>query len=599
MVPILPLHRSQKLFLHAARLLLCLLAILRPAGAQVVSFPDPNLEFAARDALGIGSPTNITVADMQTLTSFYCASRGITNLAGLDKATGLRTLGCYGNQIANLAPLAGLTNLLDLEVSWNRVTDVSSLAGLTNLQSLNIGGNRLPPNDASITNVSVVAGLKQLRSLDLYYLRVNNLAPLTNLNSLTNLVIGWNLTPTNVSALAGLTNLIRLHTQNNNVSNLTFVAGMTNLHSLEAGYNQVRDLSPLIGKPLTELWLYSDPLTNASSVTAFTNLTTLSLGGLGLTNASFLSSLTKLQDLALDGNQSLRSVPTSLLGLTNLWHLNLNYSAFTNLTSLAGLTNLSWLEIGSADLTNLTFMSGMTNLNRLDANDQRIGDLGGLTGLPNLNTLFLAGNRLDHIDPLLTLPTLYYLTLDRNLINTNAGSAAMTVITQLLTNFVNVTYLPQSRIHTQTASGTRMAVTKMAQLSLTKPMGSIRTSISWPPSSRSRDGPSLSAVSWPAMAYDSFHVPTSLELTAHLHVVGCCPEGACEAGVTGLTVNRSPVTRADMLRKIGTSLVAKEPMPCGARFLTAFSRAFSLSFGPSTTETSNSPYRGTDSGATK
>jgi len=89
-----------------------LISAARFGQAQIVSFPDPALETAVRNALNIGTPTNITVANMQTLTNFYCGFQGIQNLTGLDKATSLVQLDMYGNQVTNIAPLAGLTNLL-------------------------------------------------------------------------------------------------------------------------------------------------------------------------------------------------------------------------------------------------------------------------------------------------------------------------------------------------------------------------------------------------------------------------------------------------------------------------------------------------------
>jgi internalin A len=318
------------------------------------------------------------------------------------------------------------------------------VAGLTNLVWLDIGGNR-GPLDSSITNVPVLAGLKQLQWLSLYYLRVNDLSPLTGLVALTNLDVSWNSSPANVSALNGLTNLLLLHATADGLSNIVFVSFLPQLHDLDFGYNNVHDLSPAVGRNLTSLQAYyNNPLTNASLVAGFHQLQHLSLGGDGLTNVSYLSGLTNLQELWIDGNPGVANI-TPILGLTNIWHLDVDGDAFTNLAAVAAMTNLTDLEMNSVALPqDISFLGQMVNLNSLDLGNDHVGSLVLLTNLTLLNNLYLNTDFLTDISLIQSFPNLNYTDVRGNLLDTNAASAAWNVITNLQNNYVNVDYSPQN-----------------------------------------------------------------------------------------------------------------------------------------------------------
>jgi len=457
--------------------------------AQVVTFPDPNLENAVRNTLQIFSPTNIYRTNMLALTNLSAAFYGIQNLSGLETATKLTNLDVSFNQVTNLSPIMGLTNLTQLHAGWNPLTDCTPLAGmtnltyldmnsaqltnlaplgglrklallvvpwnhildaspvasLTNLYWLDIGGNRSVSGNASISNVTALVGLKHLQWLSLYYLLVSDLSPLTGLTTLTNLDVSWNFTPTNFNALNGLTNLLLLHVSTDNLSNIVFVTHMPQLHDLDCGNNSVHDLSPAVGRDLTSLQAYYNyPLTNAALATNFHRLMQLSFGGDGLTNISFLSSFTNLQELWIDGNPGMASI-TPVLSQTNLWHLDVNGDAFTNLAAVAVMSNLTDLEMnGVATPQNISFLGKLVNLNSIDLGNDHVGSLDPLANLPQLGNVLLNTDFLTDISPLLSLPNLYNVDLSYNLLDTNLDSAAYGVISNLLNNYVNVGYVPQN-----------------------------------------------------------------------------------------------------------------------------------------------------------
>ena len=81
------------------------------ASAQVVEIPDPNLERAIREELGLSSEVPVTQQEMLRLRKLHAEQRDITDLTGLKSATNLKSLILNFNQIVDFSPLSGLINL--------------------------------------------------------------------------------------------------------------------------------------------------------------------------------------------------------------------------------------------------------------------------------------------------------------------------------------------------------------------------------------------------------------------------------------------------------------------------------------------------------
>ena len=113
------------------------------AFAQTVTFPDANLEEAVKKALRIADGDDILEADLETLERLTATNKGIANLTGLDRATGLKDLDLGNNVIVNLGPLSNLTSLEELDLADNQIVDVSPLQNLTNLTDLDLDGNQI------------------------------------------------------------------------------------------------------------------------------------------------------------------------------------------------------------------------------------------------------------------------------------------------------------------------------------------------------------------------------------------------------------------------------------------------------------------------
>jgi len=128
-----------------------------PSNQLLVSIPDPALEAAIRNELGL--PLGfLTRGDLLRLRQLDARSIGIQNLSGLEVATNLTFLDLSGNPISDITPIANLINLLNLNLDGTDVFEISPLAGLTNLDSISLCGSLLTDIQPLVTN-SVNGGI--------------------------------------------------------------------------------------------------------------------------------------------------------------------------------------------------------------------------------------------------------------------------------------------------------------------------------------------------------------------------------------------------------------------------------------------------------
>ena len=218
-----------------------------PTPSQV-SIPDVNLRAVIEHSLEQASGAVITPAEMAGLRSLRATDKQISNLTGLEFATGLEQLWLAGNNISDISALSGLTGLEQLSLAVNNISDVSALSGLTGLEELWLAVN-------NISDVSALSGLANLTQMDL---KANNIV--------------------DVSALSGLTSLERLWASGNNISDISALSGITSLKFLSLHHNKISDISPLSGLTnLAVLNLRLNRVTDVSPLRDLTNLTRLDL----------------------------------------------------------------------------------------------------------------------------------------------------------------------------------------------------------------------------------------------------------------------------------------------------------------------------------
>ena len=181
---------------------------LHPLLGQSVTIPDANL----REIVAASIPTSmafgtvivptartITTVTLAVLTSLDASeaalvnlaaarptidtSKPITDLTGLEHATGLVTLNLNGHDISTLTALSSLTKLQFLDLSSNKIQSPAALATLTQLQLLNLSGNR-------ISSIGHLSKLTNLVRLDLSDNSLTSLTGIEDMTKLTHLYLG-------------------------------------------------------------------------------------------------------------------------------------------------------------------------------------------------------------------------------------------------------------------------------------------------------------------------------------------------------------------------------------------------------------------------
>jgi len=424
-----------------------------------VAFADPRLEQVVRDHLGI--PTRPLVpADVAPLTWLNAWNRGITNLSGIESLANLDMLNLDSNPgLTDLAPLlqlprltrlnlnncgvrdlafvAALPPLTELHVWGGRFTDLAPLLSQTGLQWLNLG------NNPGLADFTVLDHLTEIQYLWLDSVGLTNLAFVGYMPQLVELNL-WNNAVSDLTPLAAVPQLVRLNVGANQLTDLSFVGNLPGLERLEVSENPISDLTPLIGLThLTQLGIGATLATNLAPVATLTNLTELSVRGLGLAhNLSFLAPLTRLQWLGLEDNgiSALPAYPS----LDRLIGLNLSGNPLADLASIVARTNLSHLYLNNTGLSDLSALAGHTNLNNLGLADNQLTDLSPLATLPHLRWVSLWNNQVQNLAAFAGLTNLDYVDLRYNWLNTNSGSAAMTIIGLLQGRGAFVEYEPQN-----------------------------------------------------------------------------------------------------------------------------------------------------------
>ncbi len=375
----------------------------------VVAIPDAALEALVRTELAIPLG-DITGADMELLTSLNEFFSGVTDLTGLQCADNLDELVLPFTPITDLAPLSGLDLLTRVWLQGNGgISDISPLSGATGMDDLRLGVSGT--ESAFITDISALSGMTQLRILDISQhdvadlsalsgkalLReliafgnpITDLAPLAGDNDLTRLWVQANAGITDLSPLVGAVDMDDLRvgvagTEPAFITDISALAGMTQLRFLDISQHEVGDLTALSGKAnLRELLAFGNP---------FTDLSPLSTSPLlfrawfqdngGITDLSPLSGATAMRDLRV--------------GVTG------TQAAFiTDISVLAAMPALETFHAENHEIVDLTPLLGLTALEQLVFFNNEIVDTTPLAGMCQLTQLWMHGNDYSCPDPTL------------------------------------------------------------------------------------------------------------------------------------------------------------------------------------------------------
>ncbi len=419
---------------------------------NTTNFPDVNFLNAM---LSLYPKGYLTTYDLNNLTSLNVASKGISNMTGIEKLTALKTLYCYNNSFSTLnlnsntaltyldcAPNTNLTSLsigscTNLETLICYQTGITSLAlsNLSKLKTLKCYSTKL--TSLSVNNKSQLTLVDCSYCTSMTYAGIYSNSALTSLdirgctalatlecftNALTTLNVKDNTAMTylscpnnsNLTTITGLANCTALKTiycYNTSISDLSAVNSFSNLEKLSCYNTKISSLTLTNKTKLTEAYCYNNPqLTTANiySNSALTKLrvdncpalTALNCYSNNLTTLN-MTGCTALQTLYCYYNYNLASVT----GLANCAALKIFHSQNCPMTDLSALNSLSNLEqvicpynkITSLTLTN---KSKLTTVNFHDCLSLTTATITGnsvLTSLDlrwcsNLRTATITGN---------------------------------------------------------------------------------------------------------------------------------------------------------------------------------------------------------------
>ena len=218
---------------------------------------------------------------------------------------------------------------------------------------------------------------------------------------------------TDITALAGLTDLSELDLSDNAITDLGPLAGLTGLEVLNLSGNGIEDLWPLAGLTSLEvLDLSGNGITDLHPLAGLTGLEVLDLSGNQIEDLWPLAELTGLEVLDLAGNGIEELWP--LVGLTALERLNLSDNRIEELWPLAGLTGLEVLLLDRNRVADVLALSQLSGLANLGLSGNRIADLGLLSELGGLRRLDLSGNAVADVSALGEMSGMVWLRLPGN-----------------------------------------------------------------------------------------------------------------------------------------------------------------------------------------
>ncbi|HBM3451405.1 TPA: LapB repeat-containing protein [Listeria innocua] len=132
------------------------------AAQDIVNIPDPVLKSYLNSQLGQPSTSDITEAQMDTITNVTISNSSLTDLTGLDYAHNLTLLHLSNTGVTDYALVANIPSLTNLSIDGNNLTTDSlpDLNGLTNITNLNLSPGKL--DNSALTKFNKMPNLTYL-----------------------------------------------------------------------------------------------------------------------------------------------------------------------------------------------------------------------------------------------------------------------------------------------------------------------------------------------------------------------------------------------------------------------------------------------------
>ncbi len=432
---------------------------------EVVAFADKALEAHVRAFLKLGD---------EPITAGYAAS-----ITALDISNSWDNDVPEGERFSDISPLKYFVNLQALYLTRNAVHDISVLAELKSLTFLQM-------NDNEVLDFAPLAGLTGLTylSLDSYGRDLSVISGLTELRELG--IRGINALP---QWLPALPKLKAFDGSGGELVDISLLAQCKQLTAVNLSWNLITDISPLVGLPLTELYLagnpiadytpirdiygklggkdfeyielkqpddpaktitFADPVLEQKIRTAMdkpegpitaadaSQVTRLDIHNdwqpqipteVRVTNLQGLEAFLNLRELDAGFNDISDLSP--LADLTELRKINLGGNRIQDLTPLARLMMLEDLTLFGSQISDISPLGGHTALRSLNLGGNPLADIGTLAELTNLDALYMGGSGIEDISPLAGDTNISRLELNDNYISDLAPLAGMTGLVKL------------------------------------------------------------------------------------------------------------------------------------------------------------------------
>lgn len=295
------------------------------------SFKDENLKNAIleiiRDVEGDEDKNNITMSDIDTITSdelpsgkqLNLAGKNITDLSGLELFTdkGLEWIYLDWNNISDMSVLSSFSTLTKISASGNQVSDISFLQNLQNLQNINFSNN-------NISNTNVLSNLANIKYLYLDNNQIQDITAIGNLSNLRELSIAGN-EIINIDLLTKLTTIENIDASRNSITSIANFSNNTTIEKINLNYNQLQSLNGI------------EKLTNIEILSASNN---------------------KIEDFSSIGN------------LSKLYNLNLNKNEINSIGILDNNDIIEYLYLDANHIINTDPIENMSNLKKVTIYNQ-------------------------------------------------------------------------------------------------------------------------------------------------------------------------------------------------------------------------------------
>ena len=368
------------------------------------AFPLDSTEWEDADGDGIGDNAD---EDIRDLTPFR------------DPALRTAVESALGKDAGASITAEDMGQLTELSASNRDIADLHGLEQAIALAQLRLAGNR-------VDDLAPLSGLDSLRELDLGENVVKRLDPLSEHSDLQRLNLSGN-PVSDISALEGMGALEELRLDDTEVAYADVLAlpYFGRLQGLGIGGLGIEDLSSLSAmRQLRGLYLSNNGAADIAPLADLVDLWTLDLSGNGIEDVSALSGMTRLGDLNLRDNAVEDIAP--LAGLVDLWMLDLSGNGIEDVSALSGMTRLNILVLRDNAVEDIAPLVDLVDLSFLELSGNGIRDVSALSGMTRLGLLDLRGNAVKDIAPLVDLVDLSFLELSGNGIEDVSALSGMT-----------------------------------------------------------------------------------------------------------------------------------------------------------------------------